>query len=488
MARVIGATLSPQVELAAPVTGVVIDSRLAGPGAAFVALAGQHVDGADFVADAVGRGAPLAIVGRPVAGPTALVSDPALALRQIAEVALERAREANPKLRVIAITGSVGKTTTKDLLARITRAQGTTVASEGSFNNHLGVPLTAVQADGGTDWLILEMGANHEGEIARLARIARPDVAVVLAVSNAHVGEFGSLDAVARAKTELVKGLAEGGVAVLNTSDRAVSAMRFEAPGEVMSFGLDDSARIAGYDVASDASGHLSLTLEDHYTQARARVVTRLTGEHLAIDVVGAAAAAVAAGISLAKAAAALDGAEPASPHRMAIRRLTNRLTLVDDSYNASPDSMLAAIHAVGRLARRDRRLASAVIAPMAELGEASAEAHRAAGQALALERFERVIVLGEEAREVYWGARAGGLAADAIELRPNSDGLVDAIGQLPGPGYLLLKGSHGSGLWQVAESLTAGLEADGAPGAAVNGPDGLAKSLWELDGLGDWA
>ncbi|MDR2454649.1 MAG: UDP-N-acetylmuramoyl-tripeptide--D-alanyl-D-alanine ligase [Bifidobacteriaceae bacterium] len=487
MAAAIGAQLSPEVDPEAVVTGLTIDSRQAGPGTAFVALPGARRDGADFVADAIGRGAPLAIAGRAVAGPVALVEDPVAALGQLAEVALRRAREANPALRVVAITGSVGKTTTKDLLARITSAQGPTVAAEGSLNNHLGVPLTVARVGADTDFLILEMGANHEGEIARLAQIAPADVGVVLGVSNAHIGEFGSLDAIARAKTELLRGLAHGGVSVLNTTDRVVGSMAFEAPGQVMTFGLHELARIAGYDMDTNPRGHLSLTVEDHDTNSRCRVRTKLTGEHLGVNVVAAMAAAAVLGIPLDQSAAALLGAEAASPHRMAVWRLPNRLTLVDDSYNASPESMLAAIRTVGDLARSAEQPAFAVIAPMAELGGASLAAHRAAGEALAEEGFERVVVVGEAAREVYWGARVGGLPEDAVELRPTIEGLEADIRRWAGPGHLLLKGSHGAELWRVAQALTEGLEPGNPDPVPAGDPYEQDLEDWAGDPLGDW-
>ncbi|MDR0365451.1 MAG: UDP-N-acetylmuramoyl-tripeptide--D-alanyl-D-alanine ligase, partial [Bifidobacteriaceae bacterium] len=214
LATAVGGELSPQVDPNAELTGLVIDSRLAGPGTVFVALEGTRVDGIDFVDAAVAAGSPLAVVGRPVPGPTVLVPDPVAALGQIAEVALRRARVANPDLKVVAITGSVGKTTTKDLVARIFRSQGPTVASFGSLNNHLGVPLTVARAGLDTRYLVVEVGANHPGEIAGLARIAPPDVAVVLGVGKSHLGTFGSIEAAAATKAELVAGMEFGGMAV----------------------------------------------------------------------------------------------------------------------------------------------------------------------------------------------------------------------------------------------------------------------------------
>ncbi|MDR1186079.1 MAG: Mur ligase domain-containing protein, partial [Bifidobacteriaceae bacterium] len=278
LATAIGAYLSPDVVRDAELTDVVIDSRLAGPGKVFVALPGQHVNGLDFVSDAVAKGSPVAVVGEPVPGPTALVDDPVAALGHLAELALRRARVAAPGMRVIGLTGSVGKTTTKDLLARIAAGQGPTVAAEGSFNNQLGVPLTVIRANRATAFVIVEMGANHEGEIAALARIAPPDVGVVLGVGKAHVGEFGSREVIARTKAEIIAGLMPDGAAVLNMDDPLVRGMAFGAPENLITFGFDDMARIRGSKRALSSSGHLRLTVSDQETGQSARIETGLVG------------------------------------------------------------------------------------------------------------------------------------------------------------------------------------------------------------------
>ncbi|MDR2380614.1 MAG: UDP-N-acetylmuramoyl-tripeptide--D-alanyl-D-alanine ligase [Bifidobacteriaceae bacterium] len=481
IATVTGAELSPEVDPAAEVTGVSIDSRTVGPGTVFVALLGERVDGADYVADAVRAGSPLAVVGRPVAGPTALVKDPAVALAQLAEVGLRRARVANPDLKVIGITGSVGKTTTKDLVARILRRVGNTVAARGSLNNYLGVPLTASQVEADTDFLVLEMGANHEGEIAELARIAPPDVALVLGVSGAHLGEFGSFDAIARAKAELVAGVGPQGVAVLNLDDPAVAAMAFGAPGAVVTFGFDSAARIMGYDVAHDPRGHLELTVVDQEHEDPVRLRTKLVGDHLAIDVLAALAGAVAAQVSFIRASQALQGARAASPHRMAVTELGSSV-LIDDSYNASPESMAAAIEFTAELARSAGKGAVAVLGAMAELGSASPAEHRRMGQLVAKHGYDHLIAVHDAARSLYSAALAGGLAERAAEFHPSgtplasgpaslADRIRSVLAALGGEGaYVLVKGSNASGLWRAADELAAGAPAAAAGNGGVGG------------------
>jgi UDP-N-acetylmuramoyl-tripeptide--D-alanyl-D-alanine ligase len=432
----------------------VIDSRLARPGSVFVALPGTQANGLDFVADAVANGSPLAIVGEPVPGPTALVNDPVAALGHLAEVALRRARVASANMKVIGVTGSVGKTTTKDLLARITAATGPTVAAEGSFNNHLGVPLTVIKAGRDTAFVIVEMGANHEGEIASLVRIAPPDVGVVLGVGKAHVGEFGSREAIARAKAEIVAGLMPDGTAVLNMDDQLVRAMAFGAPEGLITFGFDGMAQIHGSRRTLGPAGQLHLTVCDQNSGETARVETALVGRHLAINVVAAIAAAVAAGIPLPRAANALSGATASSPHRMAIQDLPGGATLVDDSYNANPESMAAAVDAVAKLGKRAGRGVIAVLGEMRELGKESSVEHLRAGRIVARHEIDRLIVVGEGADGIHLGAAAHGMPSQAIEFWPDTEGLVGHLKSIADQEFILIKGSHGTGLWKVADAL----------------------------------
>ncbi|MDR0627144.1 MAG: UDP-N-acetylmuramoyl-tripeptide--D-alanyl-D-alanine ligase [Bifidobacteriaceae bacterium] len=455
VAAAIGAQLGPTVDPQAPVTGVVIDSRQAGPGRVFVALPGSRVNGHDFVAQAAAAGSPLALVTEPVPGPTALVKDAVVALGQLAEVAFRRTRMAAVDMKVIAVTGSAGKTTTKDLLAMIVARHGPTVAAEGSFNNHLGVPLTVVRASPRTQYVVLEMGANHEGEIAALTRIAVPDVAIVLGVGKAHLGEFGSREVIARAKAELLTGMSQEGTAVLNSDDRLVRAMSFQAPEHLISFGFDEMARVRGDKARVNSSGELEMTVKDQETGQELPLSTRLIGLHQATNVLAAVAGARAAGLKLRPIIEALDGVRAVSSHRMALNPLPGGATLVDDSYNANPESMAAAIETVGSMAKRAGRGVIAVIGEMLELGPSSLKEHRRVGQMLARQGFERVIVVGEGARAVHTAVSASLGEGQAVEFWPDTDGLVSHLEAVAGQEFILIKGSHGTNLWKVSDQLT---------------------------------
>ena len=262
VATVTGGVLHPASLAGSTLVGgpVVIDSRQAQPGALFVAIVGEHADGHEFAAAAVERGAVLVLAARALTSsdgtaiPTVVVPDVQRALGDLARSTLLRLRKASDEpggagLRVIAVTGSVGKTTTKDLLAQLLATAGPTVAPIRSFNNEIGLPLTVLRADESTRYLVLEMGASGAGHLKYLTSIAPPDVAVVLVVGSAHLGEFGSIDAVARAKAEIVEGLVADGIAVLNADDPRVLAMAALAPSAILTFGGSDRADVRARDV-----------------------------------------------------------------------------------------------------------------------------------------------------------------------------------------------------------------------------------------------
>jgi UDP-N-acetylmuramoyl-tripeptide--D-alanyl-D-alanine ligase len=367
------------------------------------------------------------------------------------------AAAAPPRLKVAAVTGSVGKTTTKDLLARICAAMGPTVAARGSFNNHLGLPLTILSATYDTRFLVLEMGANHGGEIAALAQVARPDVGIVLGVAPAHIGEFGSLEAIAAAKAELPAALGPHATAVLNLDDRLVATMPTAA--QVVTYGLGSDAIVQGTGLTTDDAGHL--TLDVHTPQGAFRLRTGLAGEHNAINVLAATAGGLALGATPGIVAAALTGAGPDSPHRMAMTHLGGGILLLDDAYNANPASSSAALRFAAHLGGAAGAQVWAVLGEMLELGDAAPGAHRDLGALAADLAVDRLIVVGDGARGIADGAVQGGMPADAVkffDVVPAPQDLGVAARE-PGPAgtpqtVVLIKGSNSTGLWRLADAL----------------------------------
>ena len=335
------------------VTSAVTDSRLAQPGSLFVAIAGEHVDGHDYVDAAAHNGAVAALVQHavPDAGiAQIIVKDGVAALGELAKANLRMRRNEAAPFTIIGITGSVGKTTTKDLLKALLSTLGETVAPVGSFNNEIGLPLTALEVDEHTRYLVAEMGANRLGEIAHLTTIAPPDIAIVLKVGVAHLGEFGSVEHIAQAKSEIVRGLLNDGVTVLNADDARVTRMQDIAPGKVVWFGIEHAqvherdGYVAADDISLDDLGHPVFTLVSE-AGVEQRVKLGITGRHNIMNAL--AAVARLEGMPLEHIAAVLNSVHAISAHRMAVSVVQEgdvRFTLIDDSFNANPDSMRAGI------------------------------------------------------------------------------------------------------------------------------------------------
>lgn len=482
VAAATGGRLRPEgLDPATVVTGpVVVDSRQAGPGALFVALPGEHADGHDFAAAAVRAGARLVLAARPLTDtdgeqlPVVVVDDVERALGDLAREVLVQLREAAVEpggsgLRVIGVTGSVGKTTTKDLLAQLCGAAGPTVAPEKSFNNEIGLPLTVLRADEQTRYLVLEMGASGIGHLTYLTDIAPPDVAVVLVVGHAHLEGFGGIDAVARAKSELVAGLVPGGVAVLNADDPRVLAMAAQAPGPVATFGTTAGADVRATDLRVDRSGRLSFTLDtvpvlpvppvpksgEGTARERADVTLRLVGEHHVHNALAAAAGALAVGIPVADVAAGLSAADAISPHRMHVVERPDGITVVDDSYNANPDSMRAALRALAVLAGRERR-SVAVLGEMMELGAGSRAEHEAIGLQVVRLNVGLTVVVGEGALGIFAGAQREGSWGDEVVMVDDVTAAADFLAGALRPGdVVLVKSSNDAGLWRLGDLLT---------------------------------
>ncbi|MFF1528728.1 UDP-N-acetylmuramoyl-tripeptide--D-alanyl-D-alanine ligase [Cellulomonas sp. NPDC058312] len=480
VAAATGGRLHPaDLDPATVVSGaVVVDSRQVEPGSLFVALPGEHVDGHDFASTAVSGGARLVLAARELADdagdalPSVVVEDVERALGDLAREVLVLLREAAAEpggagLQVIGVTGSVGKTTTKDLLAQLCTAAGPTVAPVKSFNNEIGLPLTVLRADEQTRFLVLEMGASGPGHLTYLTDIAPPDVAVVLVVGHAHLGGFGGIEAVARAKSEIVTGLAPGGVAVLNADDDRVRAMADLAPGPVATFGTTSTADVRAVDLRVDRAGRAAFTLDAGPVppvegdapgeRRRADVALRLVGEHHAHNALAAAAAALAVGLPLDDVAAGLGAADALSPHRMHVVDRPDGITVVDDSYNANPDSVRAALRALAVLAGRERR-SVAVLGEMMELGPDARAEHEAIGLQVVRLNVGLTVVVGKGALGIAAGAQREGSWGDEVAIVDDVDAAAALLERELRPGdVVLVKSSQDAGLWRLGDLLTAG-------------------------------
>ena len=465
-ALVPGGAVTADTVLAGP---AVTDSRQAVAGSLFVAVDGEHADGHDYATSTAGpTGSVLVLASRPVEAPHVLVQDTVEALGALARAHLavlrERATGRGEPLTVVGITGGVGKTTTKDLTRQLLATAGPTVAPRASFNNEIGLPLTVLEADESTRYLVLEMGASGPGHIDYLTAIAPLDLAAVLMVGHAHMGGFGSIDAVAHAKAELVRGLRPTGVAVLNADDPRVASMADEAPGRVVTFSPTgaDGAQVRATDVVLDPAAHASFTLTIDGAGPVVATATggaspvalpvhlALPGSHNVANALAAAAIALEAGLAPEAVASALGGAGIPSPHRMDVRLLDGDLLLVDDSYNANIDSMTAALAALPALAGRRRRVV--LVTEMLELGPTAAADHERVGELAVAAAADLVIAVGQGAEPVAAVAREAGVRAvnlsDAATALERLDSLVadgDAV---------LVKGSNGSGAWRLADHL----------------------------------
>ena len=309
-------------------TSAFTDSRQIVEGSVFVAIAGERVDGHDYVPHVGAQGAVAAIVDHEIADagvPQIVVEDTVLALGALAKHNIERRRALGTPFTVVGITGSVGKTTTKDLMKALLSHMGPTVAPVGSFNNEIGLPLTSLKVNAETRFLVAEMGANHVGEIANLTSLVPPDIAVVLKVGVAHLGEFGSAERIAQAKSEIIHGLVPGGLSVLNANDEHVAAMSAFAPGDVMWFGLPNgdggNPAITAQHVRCDELDHPSFTLENGDGE-HAEVTLGICGQHNVMNALAAASVAMRLGMSIGEVASVLSDVTTISPHRMAVSTL----------------------------------------------------------------------------------------------------------------------------------------------------------------------
>ncbi|MBO0825918.1 MAG: UDP-N-acetylmuramoyl-tripeptide--D-alanyl-D-alanine ligase, partial [Actinobacteria bacterium] len=399
VARITSARLAEVPDPAAVVTGpVVIDSRAAVPGSMFAALPGTRTDGHEFALAAANAGAVAALAARPVGCPALIVPDVQVALGQLARAVIDRVAD----LTVIGITGSVGKTTTKDLTAQLVETLGPTIAPRESFNNEIGHPLTALRVTAQTRYLVSELAARGPGHITQLCRIAPPRLGVVLCVGHAHAGEFGSLDAIAAAKGELPAALPAEGVAVLNADDQRVAAMADRTVARVITFGRGPGADVRAERVRSDERGRPAFLLATPAGSAQVRL--QLYGEHHVTNALAAAALAEQVGMPVDGIAAGLTAAVARSRWRMEVTRLPDGITVVNDAYNANPDSVRAAIAALKTMSKSGRGFA--VLGHMTELGDGANRLHQEVGAEAAAAGLAGLIVVGAEAEPIVAGAR----------------------------------------------------------------------------------
>ena len=448
IAAITGAALDGPVDPDALVTGpVVIDSRQAAPGALFAALPGSRVDGHDFAAAAIAAGAVVTLGSRPTGGPALIVPDVPAALAALARAVVDLL----PDLVVVGITGSAGKTTTKDLTAHLLATLGPTVAPPNSFNNEIGHPLTVLRADAGTRYLISELSARGPGHIAALCRIAPPRLGAVLCVGNAHAGEFGGQQGIAAAKSELPAALPADGVALLNADDPLVAAMAARTAARVVTFGRSAGADLRAQDVSLDRLSRPRFRLVT--TRGSAQVELRLHGEHNVTNALAAAGLAAELGMDLPEIAARLSEATAGSKWRMEVTQRPDGVVVVNDAYNASPEAMTAALTALGVMAAGGR--AYAVLGPMTELGERSAEFHEQAGVVAARTGLTGIIAVGEAAAPILTGAKSvPGYAGELLAV-PDADAAVAAVTERLRPGdIVLVKASRVVGLETVALAL----------------------------------
>jgi UDP-N-acetylmuramoyl-tripeptide--D-alanyl-D-alanine ligase len=435
------------------VTGAVtLDSRAVAAGDLFVAVAGERVDGADFLPAAAAAGAVGAITTRADdALPCVVVADPVEALGRLAKGV--HARLVERGLLTLGITGSSGKTSTKDLLGQVLATAGPTVSPPGSFNNDIGLPLTVLTADEQTRFLVLEMGARGRGHIARLCRVARPRIGVVLNVGSAHLGEFGSPEGIAEAKGELVEALDEDGTAVLNADDPRVIGMAPRTVARVLRTGRGEDADVRALDVTLDESARARFTLAANGEQHP--VALQVVGEHQVANALSGAGAALAAGMAPAQVAAALSAAGPRSRWRMEVSRRQDGVTVVNDAYNANPESMRAALAALAGLSGTRR---VAVLGAMAELGPDAAAQHERLGRDAAAAGVDLIVAVGPDAVGIADGAAAAGRRTGEESVHvPDRATARELLSEVLRPGdVVLVKASRSYGLDLLAADLLA--------------------------------
>jgi UDP-N-acetylmuramoyl-tripeptide--D-alanyl-D-alanine ligase len=457
------------------ITGTVeFDSRMVTPGGLFLALPGARADGHDHAAAAVAAGAAAVLAARPVGVPAILVrpsgavdsrasvlehdadGSGAAVLGALARLASFVAAElVAGGLTIIGVTGSSGKTSTKDLIAAVLAPLGQVVAPPGSFNNELGHPWTVLRATPDTDFLVLEMSARHPGNIAELVAIAPPSVAVVLNVGTAHLGEFGSRDAIAATKAELPQAVPPSGVVILNVDDAAVAAMAEMTAARVVRVSRSGPADVWADDTRLDELARPRFRL--HADDLEVPVALAVHGDHQVANALCAAAVALECGATAEQVAAALADAGPASAHRMEVTTRPDGVTVINDAYNANPDSMRAGLQALAWMASEGGRRGWAVLGEMAELGEDAISEHDRIGRLAVRLDVSRLVVVGtgRSMRAMHDGAvMEGSWGGEATMVDDADAALVLLRAELRPGDVVLVKASNAAGLGALAQAL----------------------------------
>jgi UDP-N-acetylmuramoyl-tripeptide--D-alanyl-D-alanine ligase len=429
------------------------DSREVTAGDIFVAKPGEETDGHLFAPAAVANGASLLIVERVLDVDVAqiVVEDAVTALGDLATSVIATVRAAG-RLKIVGVTGSNGKTTTKNLLRAILERVGPTIAAKASFNNEVGAPLTMLGVTEETRFLVAEMGASAEGEIARLVRMARPDIGIVLTVGLAHAGGFGGIETTVRTKSEMVTDLRPDDIAVLNSDDDRVAGMADLTAARVVWFGEGDRALVRASDISGSRTG---TTFTLHLPDGESRPVSfRVLGEHHVMNALAASAAAHELGVPIDDIVAALESVTVAERWRMEVMGGRDDITVINDAYNASPDSMTAALKTLAQIRKPEGR-SIAVLGEMSELGELSGEEHDRIGLLAVRLNISQLVVVGLAARRMHISTINEGSWDGESAYVESADAAFDLLQDTVQPGdTVLVKSSNSAGLRFLGDRL----------------------------------